>query len=212
MASSEQGPSPGTRQVGVSTPLPGRLKRAHKHLLHKVSALSLRCPLSSVSAGPSSIHVHTLACAGCEHHRRRCPLRAQHSGMRLPRLHDKTRSQAGNKGHQQEGTLQGPQGKLSWESAKEGAGRKTHTSRNSRAVACPDPPSAAGTPKRRQPSAQRSQGARGAQLGPLLTRGNVPGVLPLYVPEEIPLRRVEGPPLLPGEIEGNVSKSHRSLE
>lgn len=46
----------------------------------------------------------------------------------------------------------------------------------------------------------------------VLTQGGVPGVLPLYVPEEIPLSRVQGAPFFPGEIEWNVSQCHRSLE
>ena len=52
----------------------------------------------------------------------------------------------------------------------------------------------------------------GPLLCPMLTQGNVPRVLPFYVPEEIPLGRVQGPPFFPGEIKGNVSKCHRSLE
>lgn len=59
------------------------------------------------------------------------------------------------------------------------------------------------------PPVHRSPGSR---RHPLLTQGDVPGLLPLYVPEEIPLRRGQGPPFFPGEIEGNVSKCHRSLE
>lgn len=69
-----------------------------------------------------------------------------------------------------------------------------------------------GTPRRLLPPAQRSQVPQGSWLQLLLTQGNVPGVFPLYVPEKIPLSRVQGPPFFLGEIEGNVSKCHRSLK
>lgn len=72
--------------------------------------------------------------------------------------------------------------------------------------------SAAGTPKEAPASSSEKPGLRGSWLHLLLTHSNVPGVFPLYVPEKIPLSRVQGPPFFPGEIEGNVSKCHRSLK
>lgn len=53
---------------------------------------------------------------------------------------------------------------------------------------------------------------QGSCLHPLLTQGDIPGVLSLYVPEEFPLGRVQRSPFFTGEIERNVSKCHRSLE
>lgn len=46
----------------------------------------------------------------------------------------------------------------------------------------------------------------------LLTKGSVPGVLSLDVPEEVPLSGVQGAPFFSRKIERDVSQCHRLLE
>lgn len=67
---------------------------------------------------------------------------------------------------------------------------------------------------------EADQGREGSKAGlqpnkgpnDLLTEGSVLGLIPLDVPEEVPLGRVQRAPFFSGKIERDVSQCHRLLE